>query len=60
MVDIYDNPIVSQIKQRDAVGDTLHIKVKLGDYVGNGGLIQGQVAFAQRSQWKVVKENTSS
>jgi lipopolysaccharide transport system ATP-binding protein len=37
----------------DCIGDTIHVKVALGNYLGGVGLSQGQVPFAQRSQWEV-------
>jgi lipopolysaccharide transport system ATP-binding protein len=50
MLDIGD---FSKDQWLDCVGDTIHIKVSLGNYIGGAGLTQGQVPFAQRSQWKI-------
>ena len=55
MFDIYDKLTASsQIKWRDSVGDTIHIKMSLGSYLSEPGLVYGQVTFAQRSNWKVI------
>jgi lipopolysaccharide transport system ATP-binding protein len=40
----------------DTIGDTLHIKVDIGDYL-NGFDISGlESTFAQRSEWKIIKK----
>jgi lipopolysaccharide transport system ATP-binding protein len=52
MVEIGDSS-TGQSQWLDCVGDTIHIKVALGNYLGGVGLSQGQVPFAQSSQWEV-------
>jgi lipopolysaccharide transport system ATP-binding protein len=37
----------------DCIGDTLHIKVHLGNYLQGVGLAQSQVVFAQKSEWRL-------
>jgi lipopolysaccharide transport system ATP-binding protein len=44
----------------DCIGDTIHIRVALGNYLGGIGLSQGQVPFAQRSQWEVFSASDNS
>ena len=46
-------------KWMDCIGDTIHIKVNSGNYLAGIGLSQGQVIFAQRSQWRALPENNS-
>ncbi len=50
MLDIDDN---LRNQWLDCIGDTIHIRVGLGNYLGGVGLSQAQVVFAQRSQWQV-------
>jgi lipopolysaccharide transport system ATP-binding protein len=47
-------------KWLDCIGDTIHIKVNLGRYLGGVGLSQAQVVFAQRSAWNLAPDSTSS
>ena len=56
MFDIYSDPAIQSINWRDSVGDTVHIKITPGNYLGGGGLSQGQVPFAQKSFWKVQQD----
>jgi len=46
-------------KWLDCIGDTIHIRVNPGNYLGGIGLNQGQVIFAQRSEWRALPENNS-
>jgi lipopolysaccharide transport system ATP-binding protein len=57
MFDMYSDPAIQPLAWRDSVGDTIHIKVRLGDYLGGDKLMQGQVPFAQKSSWNVQFEH---
>jgi hypothetical protein len=37
----------------DCISEAIRIRVTVGDYVGGVGTTQGEVAFAQRSDWLV-------
>jgi lipopolysaccharide transport system ATP-binding protein len=56
MVEIGDH---TQHLWLDCIGETLSIHVVLGDYLQGVGLIQGQVIFAQKSEWTVYAGENS-
>ena len=49
MINIDEN-----LKWLDCVGDTIHFKVSTGNYLGGETINQGEVSFAQRSEWRVA------
>ena len=46
-------------KWQDCIGDTLHIRIAPGSYLGGVGLTQGQVVFAQRSEWTATTQSAN-
>jgi hypothetical protein len=56
MIEIGDDSRLEP-KWLDCVSNALLVKVRPGSYVGGVGTAQGEVTFAQRSNWNISSEN---
>ncbi len=51
---------IGEAQWLDAISDTIHINVEMGDYLNGHNLTQSEAPFAQRSEWRIFSANPKS